>query len=640
MTSHGVSRHGRYERLLKRHRLETHEHGHESTLDDEAVVHEKRTRERNLHDKWVEPHEKRQVDGPSATIVAPNPQTAIAADSDPLEPTTTDIAQSQSSDSYKTVDLPFADEDSDTEDAVTAVTTVTTTISWPPESQTESAVGKTTVTNFPEAAIVTDAVSDEGTTESPAETSTATTEPSTESATDVISVTGSLSEVAGGIATPTLEDNTSSSTQESPDSISTSSKTAPATTAASLPIIGQYDSDESNISLSSSMSLPTAIAVPNSSSTETSSTSTQSIIAGVASESSSSSTSTNSSSITSTNSSSSGDTNTDSHSTTTATTSLPISITNTTTTTTSSTSTTSETSSSSGGYDGYGWGGGNGSGETSTGGSGNDAEPTGAPDSTAISSDSGSMTPQTTGKIVGGVVGGVAGASLIFLLIFFFLRRRRKTGFFFGSPARSIAGDGGGGLIQEPSTRQMVSRDSNKDSMFGAAYFAPAFMKRWRQSDRSNADESFMGSSPTERSFQKVSGRKLPSGTYPDSEYSTGGLEAGSPTDSDFSPTLPPPIPRSAFPQPPPSNPFSHPLDATVQEDNRPVMRPSPARIPTSGSANATNWAEASARAIPISFPMPPSNPAPMSIPKRPDALGRSHPSYDGSRGSRFSENL
>ncbi|KAL4868843.1 hypothetical protein BDV12DRAFT_168755 [Aspergillus spectabilis] len=629
MASHGVSRHGRYERFFRKHRLETRENGdHKLTLDGEVVVHKQQTQANNLHDDWVAMHEKRQqVDNPSTTVVATNPQTSTA-DSDPV-PTATEIA---ASDSYPTIGAPSATDSDAAPTAGTAATTVTTTVSWSPSDPTaDSAVAKTTVTNFPEAAIVTSALSDESATESASETSTATTEAPTESATNVLSVTGSLSEVGGMIATLTPEDDTSTSTEESPDFTSTSSKTAPATTSTSVPIISQSsEPDESPIALGSSIDLPTAMVAPETTpTTQTASTSSQ-IIAGIVSESSSSTNTSTDSSTTTT--------------TATTTTSFPTSITSTTTTTTSSTSTTtqSDSPSQSGGYSGsgYGWGDDDSPGDSS----GDTSDPTTAasPDSTTLSgSGSGSMTPQTTGKIVGGVVGGVAGATIIFLLIFLLLRRRRKTGFFFGSPARSIAGDGGGGLIREPSTRQMVSRDSNKESMFGAAYFAPAFMKRWRQSEHSTGEESFMSSSPTERGFQKVSGRKLPSGIQPGFEYSSGGLEAGSPTESDFSPTLPPVIPRSPFSQPPPSNPFSQPLDASVtrevREDNRPVMRPSPARIPTSGSANAT-WAEASARAMPMSFPMPPSNP--VAIPKRPDALGRSHPSYDGSRGSRFSENL
>ncbi|CEL07186.1 hypothetical protein ASPCAL10349 [Aspergillus calidoustus] len=190
----------------------------------------------------------------------------------------------------------------------------------------------------------------------------------------------------------------------------------------------------------------------------------------------------------------------------------------------------------------------------------------------------------------------------------------------------------------------MVSRDSEGAASFGAAYFAPAFMKRWRQSQISTGEESLASTAPSERGFQKISGRKLPSGIHPDFDYSAGGLEAGSPTESDISPTLPPVMPRSpTSSRPPPSNPFSAPLDTSftreVAEDDVVFVRPSPARTPTAGSSNATTWAEASARTMPMAFPMPPSGTS-ATIPKRPDALGRSHPSYDGSRGSRFSENL
>ncbi|CEL07185.1 hypothetical protein ASPCAL10348 [Aspergillus calidoustus] len=73
MTSHGVPRHGRYERLLRKHRFDTRNVEHEETVlnDQRATVPEgETTRSKNLHEQWVAMHEKReQVLNPSTTLV-------------------------------------------------------------------------------------------------------------------------------------------------------------------------------------------------------------------------------------------------------------------------------------------------------------------------------------------------------------------------------------------------------------------------------------------------------------------------------------------------------------------------------------------------------------------------------------------
>ncbi|KAL4785662.1 hypothetical protein BJX76DRAFT_164769 [Aspergillus varians] len=653
MTSHGVPRHGRFERLLKRHRSNTQESGGEdSTLDDDraASPEKKAARAKIPYHEWVAVHGKRQQ-------VSNLPAPAV-----PAAP----------------IEEPSTTNSDDAPTTVTAVTTITTIVSdSTADEATEPAFEPaSTTTNRPEAAVVVaETESDEQSTtelasaETPTAATESVTEPTTgilptevasseasteapsESETDVLSGTGLLSEAVSDATEifATLPSDIGSlvpSTDGIPqNSDLTSISPIPSK---SVPIISHL-SDSSNTKptfIGSSLDISTAVTATRSSS----GTGTQAIM-GIASVYSLSS-----------------DTSTDS---TITTTSLLSSITGTTTSTTTSTaSDTSETSYSGSNSDsGTGWGdsgSGDGSGSSSSSGStggGSTSETAGiSPDSNTSSdsgSDSGALSPQTTGKIVGGVVGGIAGASLIFLLILLLLRRRKNTGFFFGSPAsRSIADDGGGssiggggrgGLIGETARNEMASRDSPKSTIFNAAYLAPALMKRWRQSQMSTGEESFISTTPTsERGFQKISGRKLPSGMPPGFEHvgAAGNLETGSPTGSDFGPGPAPVIPRSQFSShqaPPPSNPFSAPLDTRftreAPEDDVVVMRPSPARTPTSGSANAA-WAEANARAlpVPIAFPMPPSGP--VAIPKRPDALGRSHPSYDGSRGSRFTESI
>ncbi|KAL5045624.1 hypothetical protein BDW71DRAFT_76378 [Aspergillus fruticulosus] len=678
MTSHGTSRHGRYERLLRKHRLETREVRQELILDGGRVGNEQKTHARDLHDQRVELHEKRQYQpNPSTTEAQPDTQTIVTAGAEPITTTTTQVPEETASASepttvsidsnQQTTELLTTTASDGASTTVTAVTTITTIVSYPSDPATESGIDLTTsIADQTAVAATAEGVSYERSTTEPApsETSTVPTEP-TESATELstelasadtstvplsdsndpapstsseqdtvdtstvplteptksvtavasmsVALSEAVTEISGIIASLTSDiESLSTSTQQIlPVSVSATSPATPSTVSASVPIISQSSGSSNNTPtlIGSNLDLPTAVVSTQS----PSGTSAPSII-GVGSDD---------------GSTFSSDINTDSTNS---------SITSDSTSSTTSAETTSQTYTSysdSPSQSGYGWG------------DGNSSEPTGTSDGSTVSSDTGSssISPQTTGKIVGGVVGGVAGASLLFLLLWFLLRRRRKTGFFLSSPAsRSVADDGGvsGGLIGAPTRREMASRDSNNDSIFGAAYFAPAFMKRWRQSQISAGEESLVSTTPSsERGFQKISGRKLPSGAQPGFEDGNGSL---SPTESEISTTLPPIIPRSAFSpsQPPPSNPFSMPLDTRytreAPEEGVPVMRPSPARIPTSGSANAATWAEASARSVPMSFPMPPSGP--IAIPKRPDALGRSHPSFDGSRGSRFTESL
>ncbi|KAJ0426036.1 hypothetical protein BJY00DRAFT_123353 [Aspergillus carlsbadensis] len=687
MTSHGVPRHGRYERLLRKHRFDTRDFEHEETVlnDQRVTVPEGETAQsKNLHEQWMAMHEKReQVLNPSTTLIPAIPEVTSTATEEVVATTEAELTPSE------TTTTTSGDSTTETEPAHESETTTNeirpTTDTAPlnePESTTSEDESATTMTQ-PVVSETTSfdisvSTSDQQTIELPTITeaivepasttvTTSTSNPATETNTEAGTESPTVPEVntSGTVETSTtteLSDSTTETVSESASSvagltaesqvISTSTSTldstftdnnASATLSTSVPVIDKTieSSDKIYISLGSSLNIPTAVVVGQT----LSSTSTEAVITAIAAESSTSSSHTTETTTTTTDTST-NTTNTPSTTSTTFATTITTTTSDTTLSLTSSTTTTTTTSHlshttySDSLTGGYGWRDDDSLDNTA----GVSPESTGAGFSGSESnSDSGSGTfsPQATGKIVGGVVGGVAAATVIFLLVFLLLRRRRKTGFFFGSPARVKGDDSDGGLIREPSTRQMVSRDSDGAASFGAAYFAPAFMKRWRQSQMSIGEESLASTAPSERGFQKISGRKLPSGIHPDLDYS---LETGSPTESDISPTLPPVIPRSpTSSRPPPSNPFSAPLDTSftreVAEDDVVFVRPSPARTPTAGSSNATSWADASARAMPMAFPMPPVGTL-ASIPKRPDALGRSHPSYDGSRGSRFSENL
>ncbi|PWY64639.1 hypothetical protein BO83DRAFT_138599 [Aspergillus eucalypticola CBS 122712] len=276
-------------------------------------------------------------------------------------------------------------------------------------------------------------------------------------------------------------------------------------------------------------------------------------------------------------------------------------------------------------------GGGGGSGATAT---GQGASP---------SSSSGSLSSQTKGKIAGGVVGGVAAAMFVFVIVVWLLRRRKKnilppSGD--ALPEPDTTGTAEGSL---PRSAEMTSRRSSDDPLFTASYFAPAFMKRWRQSHMTTRTDSTLSSEPSERGFQKISGRKIPSVLQSGGDGYGGGYEPGSPTASEpstlFSPSSPV-QPRSPPTQPPVATPYGMPLDTSYTREAAEVggivvFRPSPARTPVTGSANASLSNEPTgARVVSQVGALSPT------MPKRPDALGRSHPSFDGSRGSRFTESI
>ncbi|KAL4897153.1 hypothetical protein BDV59DRAFT_169916 [Aspergillus ambiguus] len=266
-----------------------------------------------------------------------------------------------------------------------------------------------------------------------------------------------------------------------------------------------------------------------------------------------------------------------------------------------------------------------------------------APSATgAASSGSGSsLDSETKGKIAGGVVGGVAGlAMLIILALLFFRRRRAALQQPRGLPSHDVAGTAAAN--EPPRTAEMASRRSSNDPLFAASYFAPAFMKRWRQSQQTTRSDSTLSSNPSERGFQKIAGRKIPSVLQSGGDgYGDGSFGQGSPTASEPSggfPSSPPAPPRTSLSQPPPSHPYGMPLDTsyTREEEEAVIYRPSPARTPIAGSSNVSLSTEPG-----ISHVIPqPSSAFPASIPPRPDLLGRSHPSFDGSRGSRFTESL
>ncbi|KAJ5267044.1 hypothetical protein N7478_009852 [Penicillium angulare] len=258
------------------------------------------------------------------------------------------------------------------------------------------------------------------------------------------------------------------------------------------------------------------------------------------------------------------------------------------------------------------------------------------------SSGSGPAIDPTTSKIVGGVVGSVAGLAFILVFVLYALRRRGYLQRFFkgrgtetlpSSDARAGAGAAG--------TREISERE-RPSSVLTASYFAPAFMKRWRQSTMTTRTESTIDSSSSERGFQKISGRKIaPVLTHGGDGYG-GRLDGDSPTIPDcligLSPQSPTggPLSSPSFHGPPPASPFGSPLDTNYTreaDENSSPARPSKVQLPVSSSVHS---------GIPTTVNPAQPIPQPQSaVPvQRPDSLGRSLPSFDGSRGSRFTESL
>jgi hypothetical protein len=247
-------------------------------------------------------------------------------------------------------------------------------------------------------------------------------------------------------------------------------------------------------------------------------------------------------------------------------------------------------------------------------------------------SNSGSNKDANTPEIVGGVVGSIAGLAVIFLLLFYLFRRRK---FLQQQGAQTLPSNDAG-------TRGMSERTLSNDNapLFSASYLAPAFMKRWRASTMTTATESTLSSSGTsERGFQKLSGRKIPPVLTHGGDGFGGGLDGDSPTLPGFSPISPSggPLSSTSTCGPPPASPFGMPLETNLREvdEHLTPVRQSPVHLPVSSSVNFGTPTTVN----PSHTLAQPQSAVPI-LPMRPDALGRSLPSHDGSRSSRFTEGI
>lgn len=238
---------------------------------------------------------------------------------------------------------------------------------------------------------------------------------------------------------------------------------------------------------------------------------------------------------------------------------------------------------------------------------------------------SGSSTPPSTPVVVGGVVGGVAGAAIVIFLLMVLIRWKKRH----GTMISLGSGDPGPG---EATTRALPSSgpsgppgpSGGMTERRSLAFAVPAALANLtgykRSSQRTETDRTISSTAESERGFYRVSGRKLPSVLQSGGDGYGGGIGVDANT-----------LSGSSFYRDSqgfyggPGSPSFAPGAQPQQRDSAggiPIMRPSPARTPVTEHG-------------PFSAVPPPLTP-----PRRPDVLGRSHPSQDGSHTSRFTEEV
>lgn len=208
-------------------------------------------------------------------------------------------------------------------------------------------------------------------------------------------------------------------------------------------------------------------------------------------------------------------------------------------------------------------------------------------------------------------MGSLAGAALILAIILLLLRRHKRKQ---------------GGALQLTGDDHTDNNQSMRQAPTTASTLVPvAFLNRFSGLSGKTAETNLSGG---ERSFQRVSGRKLPSafseGMTSD-QFSRGGTMSGSSFYQDEHGTYG----GSGM-----SKEFGKEIgDGPVNRESGPMnIRPSPARTPVIRHPDDGN---------PFSdrnYLSPPQSPNPDAPPR--GTLGRSLPSADGSRSSRFTENV
>ena len=220
-------------------------------------------------------------------------------------------------------------------------------------------------------------------------------------------------------------------------------------------------------------------------------------------------------------------------------------------------------------------------------------------------SDSDSGSAPSTPVVVGSVCGAIAGAAMILLLLLLIFRRWKKH---HGKTlSLACAGPAPGALEKTPSGPPNIPPEKPKHR--SAAFAVPAALASLTGYKRSSQKtERTVSSNGSEVGFYRVSGRKLPSVWHHGGDGYGGGANPDHLSETSF-------YRDSTGFHGGVGSPLSSPIE--IRESGVPVMRPSPARTPVTEQG-------------PFIDPPPP----------RPDALGRSHPSQDGSHASKFMEEV
>ncbi|MCJ1384803.1 Mucin-21 [Xylographa soralifera] len=237
-----------------------------------------------------------------------------------------------------------------------------------------------------------------------------------------------------------------------------------------------------------------------------------------------------------------------------------------------------------------------------------------------------------TPAVVGGVVGGVAGLTIILVFLLFLVRWKRRR--MLNQQLRD-----GDPEFAPPGTAQSGMAMAESAAPLAGTGLVPFFRRLRPHSGQTIATTTTTAS--TERGFQNLGGRKIESvlvsggdgygglapnsaanlsttSFYRDAQGNTYGGTGSTPSSMYVGPGSPPTSPRR-----PPVGASVHP-DPRASDKEVAVLRSGPARTPVT-----TRGFESPPRPVPTRQPTPP----PII---RPDAIGRSHPSFDGSRGLLF----
>lgn len=240
------------------------------------------------------------------------------------------------------------------------------------------------------------------------------------------------------------------------------------------------------------------------------------------------------------------------------------------------------------------------------------ASETGSSTTQSTSDSNPGPSPTPTPVVIGGVVGSLAGAAVLIICLLYIIRWRKR-----GKGMLSLGSGNDGGDTSRAQPAIQPSGGMTEQTRGFAVPAALAALTGYSKRFSEKTERTVSSTAPSEKGFYRVSGRKLPS------VLQTGGdgYGGGPPRDSTLSGSSFYTDSQGFYGGGLSSPPI--PLSHRQSAGGIPFMRPSPARTPTQ---------ESSPFAFSESVTPPP--------PRRPDVLGRSHASQDGSHASRFTEEV